>query len=109
MPNFESCAEKGCDGNTGMMLTPDGCPVTLRAVPKSHRYGTAVSFPRPRLVTVSQVADILPASRLSTVWDIKKMGSAQEFDRAPISCGFLKGYEFYLGGGQALSLQQQIA
>ena|SRR5438876_3113568 len=33
-------------------------------------------------------------------------GSAQEFDRAPISCGFLKGYEFYLGGGQALSLQQ---
>src|SRR5258708_132095 len=31
-----------------------------------------------------------------------KKGSAQEFDRAPISCGFLKGYEFYLRCGQAL-------
>jgi hypothetical protein len=39
----------------------------------------------------------------------KKCGSAQESDRAPISCGFLKGDEFYLRGGQALGLQQQIA
>jgi hypothetical protein len=38
-----------------------------------------------------------------------KNGSAQESDRAPISCGFLKGYEFYLRCGQALGLQQQIA
>jgi hypothetical protein len=37
------------------------------------------------------------------------LGSAQEFDTAPISCGFLKGYEFYLRCGQALGLQQQIA
>ena len=38
-----------------------------------------------------------------------KKGSAQESDRARISCGFLKGYEFYLRCGQALGLQQQIA
>jgi arylsulfatase len=40
---------------------------------------------------------------------IPDIGSAQEFDTAPISCGFLKGYEFYLRCGQALGLQQQIA
>jgi len=36
---------------------------------------------------------------------LKKKGSAQEFDRAPISCGFLKGHEFYLRCRQALGLQ----
>ena len=41
--------------------------------------------------------------------DLCITGSAQESDRARISCGFLKGYEFYLRCGQALGLQQQIA
>jgi len=57
-------------------------------------------------------ASILPASEavLQTLnFLVSFFGSAQETDKASCSCGFLKGYEFGLGGGQALRLQQQIA
>ena len=65
---------------------------------------------------VEQISD--PADRMlelvaksaGTLKNLNKglSGSAQESDKVPISCGFLKGHEFYLRGGQALGLQQQI-
>jgi hypothetical protein len=76
-----------------------------------------VSRPRPpkkplqrkqRISNTSTINTVGGASRkrsrlagtpYQTVFNLSyKKGSAQEFNRAPISCGFLKGDEFYLRG-----------